>query len=69
MERSIPGQGPNAHAVFSVLDPEQFRPPCAGDGSVHVRERMRVPLAHVTSHPPQSVHTPQCPSTDDTLDT
>jgi len=42
--------------MFSLLNPGQSKPPWAGAGSVHVRVRMRVPLAHVTSHPLQADH-------------
>jgi len=50
------------HSPVCVEDPEHSLPPFFGDGSLHCRCLVYVPLSHVTEHDDHVVHLFQCPS-------
>ena len=56
-------QCPFVQAFLSVTEPEQGRPPCRGDGLLHSRDRVWVPVPHVTLHTLHLLRRLQSPST------
>ena len=59
--RHLPGHGPLAQSIVSLLDPGQSFSPSDGGGLVQVRERSLVPFPQVVLHAPQSpqsLHSP-----------
>ena len=61
--RNQPGQILLLHSLVSSAFPAHFLPPCAGGGSVQVRERLFCPMPQVLEQADQSIHLLHWPST------
>ena len=61
----VPGHWRVLHDRFSEFFPGHLRPPCRGNGLLHVRERICVPLPQDKVHNENDDHEDQPPSTNE----